>query len=241
MKTSEYILYRVNRLPKGYVFTYSSLKVEEQKKQAAIKALNRLADSGKIAKLAKGKFYKPEDTPFGKLKPCQSEILKDLLEENGKPTGYFSGFSIFSELGLTTQISNTIQIAKNQVRPGIKRDFYSIVFIKQKNIITKENIPFLQILDAIRFIKKIPDTNIETACRRFLAILRTFSDKDIVKIVRLSMKYPPATRALLGAMLEQLKKDEKTVELYNSLNPFTKYQLNGAVKVLNNAKRWNIS
>lgn len=47
---------------------------------------------------------------------------KDLLEENGKIIGYLTGLSIYNQLGLTTQVSNTLQIGKNQIRPSFKRE-----------------------------------------------------------------------------------------------------------------------
>src|ERR1022692_741232 len=129
MKTAEYIAFNIDRLPKGYVFTYGEFLEDVSRKEAIIKALNRLAVSGKIVKLAKGKFYKPETTPFGRLKPSQYQIVKDLLEDNGKLIGYLTGYSIYNQLGLTTQLSNTIQIGKNQIRPSFKRGLYTIAFI----------------------------------------------------------------------------------------------------------------
>ncbi len=240
MKTTEYIVLKVDRLPKGYVFTYSDFTAEVGKKEAVIKALNRMVASGKIAKLSKGKYYKPENSPFGKLQPNQSQVVKDLLEENGKVTGYLTGFSIYNQLGLTTQVSNTMQIGKNQVRPNFKRERYTIAFVKQKNTITKENIPLLQILDAIRYIKKVPDANIETSCKRFLTILKNLSETQINTMIRLALKYSPATRALLGALLEQLQVDISSEALFKSLNPITKYRLTGATKVLSTTEKWNI-
>ncbi|HEV8051927.1 MAG TPA: DUF6088 family protein [Parachlamydiaceae bacterium] len=240
MKTAEYIAFTISRLPKGYIFTYADFTTEVNQKEAVIKALNRMVASGKIAKLSKGKYYKPENTPFGKLQPSQSQIVKDLLEENGKITGYLTGYSIYNQLGLTTQVSNTIQIGKNQIRPNFKRERYTISFIRQKNTITKENIPLLQILDAIRYIKKIPDAGIEASCKRFLAILKNLSEKEINSLIRLALKYPPATRALSGALLDHLKQSMVTEQLLKSLNPITKYKLKGAAKVLSNAEKWNI-
>ena len=127
MKITEYIAYSIDRLPKGYVFTYADFldKVKNIAakrpskadrsigKEAVIKALNRMALSGKITKLSKGKFYKSEKSAFGELQPNRYQIVKDLLEENGKITGYLTGYSIYNQLGLTTQISNIIQIGKN--------------------------------------------------------------------------------------------------------------------------------
>jgi hypothetical protein len=240
MNVTDYISGKIDRLPKGYVFTYADFITEVNKKEAIIKALNRMVESGKIAKLAKGKYYKPENTPFGNLQPNQAQVVKDLLEENGKITGYLTGYSIYNQLGLTTQVSNTIQIGKNQIRPNFKRERYTISFIKQKNTINKENIPLLQILDAIRYIKKIPDASIESSCKRFLAIIKNLSDKETSTLVRLALKYPPATRALLGAVLEQLQQRNLTEPLLKSLNPITKYKLAGAVKALSTTEKWNI-
>lgn len=240
MKTTEYIVSKIDRLPKGYVFTYSDLNKEVKQKEAVIKALNRMATSGKIAKLSKGKYYKPENTPFGNLQPNQAQVVKDLLKEDGKITGYLTGYSIYNHLGLTTQISNTIQIGKNQVRPNFKRERYTIAFVQQKNTLTKENIPLLQILDAIRYIKKIPDASIEASCKRFLAIIKNFTDKEINTLARLALKYPPATRALLGALLEQLKQGKTTEVIFKSLNPISKYKLSGAAKALSTTEKWYI-
>lgn len=240
MQISDYISFTIDRLPKGYVFTYVDFTTEVNKKEAVIKALNRMAASGKIAKLSKGKYYKPETTPFGNLQPSQGQVVKDLLEENGKITGYLTGYSIYNQLGLSTQVGNTIQIGKNQIRPNFKRERYTISFVKQKNTITKDNIPFLQLLDAIRYIKKIPDAGIVNSCKRFLAIIKNFSDKEINTLVRLASKYPPATRALLGAMLDQLQQSKATEQLFKSLNPITKYKLAGVSKVLSFTEKWNI-
>jgi hypothetical protein len=239
LKTTDYIAYIIDRFPKGFVFTYADFNSEVSQKQALIKALNRMVISGKIAKLSKGKYYKPETTPFGDLLPNQKQVVKDLLEEKGKINGYLTGYSIYNQLGLTTQVSNTIQIGKNEIRPSFKRDRYTIDFIKQKNNITKDNIPLLQILDAIRNIKKIPDTTITNSCIRFIAILRQLKEKDLLLIMRLANKYPPATRALLGAMLDELK-STKSETLFNTLNPITKYKLAGAFSVLSTAEKWNI-
>jgi hypothetical protein len=240
MKPTEYIRSKISRLPKGYVFTYSSFTDEVNKKEAVIKYLNRLAASGKIVKLSKGKFYKPEETPFGMLQPEQSQIVKDLLEKDGKTIGYITGLGIYNMLGLTTQVSSIIQVGKNESnsRPSLKRGRFRISFIRQKNIITKENIPLLQILDAIRYIKKIPDTDVTASCKRLTEILSKISDEDITSLVRLSIKYPPVTRALLGAILEFLGKE--TWELIATLNPITKYKVEISGKVLPTKSNWNI-
>ena len=99
LKTTEYVTSIIYRMPKGYVFTYEDFMGEVKKKEAVIKALNRMVESGKIAKLSKGKYYKPEETVFGQLQPDQYQVVKDLLEEDGKVIGYLTGYSIYNKLG----------------------------------------------------------------------------------------------------------------------------------------------
>jgi hypothetical protein len=110
----------------------------------------------------------------------------------------------------------------------------------RKNVNTKENIPLLQILDSIRYIKKTPDASTESLCKRLLAIIKKLSESEINTMVRLALKYPPATRALLGSILEQLQQNKVTEPLLISLNPITKYKLSGAAKVLSTTEKWNI-
>lgn len=242
MKTSEYIEDKINKLPKGYVFTYIDFMNEVSKREAVIKHLNRMAASGKINKLSKGKYFKPQETVFGSLLPDQRQIVKDLLEENGKLLGYITGYSIYNTLGLTTQVSSVIQIGKREIRPSFKRGRFRISFIKQKNTINKENIPLLRLLDAIRYIKKIPDTTIDKSCIRLMSLLRELKADEQNKLIKLAFKYSPATRALLGAMLREVgcKAETELRDLQDSLNPITGYSLNISDDVLLNAKYWNI-
>ena len=199
-----------------------------------------MVKSGKIKKLSKGKYYKAETNEFGTLLPEQYQVVKDLLEKDRQPVGYITGYSIYNQLGLTTQVSNTIQIGKNEIRPPMKRGMYKITFIKQRNTITKENIPLLQILDAIRYVKKIPDTTVADACKRLMVIIKSLSVEEQSLLVKLALKYPPATRALLGALLEQIQSKQQTDILRNSLNPITVYKFSIPEKVLPVAGKWNI-
>lgn len=239
MKAPDYIRLKINKLPKGYVFTYEDFISEVKSKEAIIKALNRMSVAGEIVKLSKGKFYKAEKTIFGNLLPDQQQIVKDLLEKDGVVIGYITGYSIYNQLGLSTQVGNIIHIGRNTWRPPTQRGYYKIEFVKQKNNITKENIPLLQILDAIKNIKKIPDTTVSSSCSRLVGIIEELTEKDVGTMVRLAKKYTPATRATLGAILEYVE-GKVNLQLKGSLNPITIYRLTGVTQVLPNAGKWNI-
>ncbi len=231
---------RIDRFPKGFIFTYDDFTPEVGNKEATIKALNRMAKSGKISKLSKGRFYKPEVGKLGKLPPPINQVVKDLLESDGKLIGYLTGYSIFNNLGLTTQISNKIQIGRKETRPSINRGYYFISFIKQKNTITKDNIYLLQLLDSIRLIKKIPDSTSEYIISRLLFLISKLHIKEIETIIKLSLNYPPSTRALLGALLSEKYHFHVTGKLKRSLNPITTYRQDDASKVLEFTEYWNI-
>lgn len=223
------------------MFAYIRFLREEKEKEAIIKALNRKVKTGELAKVSKGRYYKPEKTAFGVLQPAQEEVVKDLLKKGRKEVGYLTGLSIYNSLGLTTQIGNTIQIGKNDVRPAFQRGKYKISFIRQKNPITRTNIPLLQILDAIRYIKRIPDTTVPDAIERLKFVLKKRENEELQKMVFLAVKYPPSTRALLGAMLQATKAPSDMLEsLKASLNPITTYRLEGVQKVLDTAQNWNL-
>lgn len=240
MKVSENIEVIIDRLQTGYIFTYSDFDLSVSNREAVIKTLNRLAASGKIKKLSKGRYYKPENSVFGQLQPSVYQIVKDLLENDGKVIGYLTGYSVYNELGLTTQMPNTIQIGRNSFRPAIKRNIYAIKFVVQKNKIIKENIPFLKILDAIKFIKEIPDTTVENSCIRLMAIIKELNYIEIGRLKALSLKYQPSVRALLGAMIEQSIGANVSESLRITINPITKYRFEVSEQVLPTLKNWNI-
>ena len=239
MKTSVEILNALNKFKVGYVFTYDELGLEPERTNAVIIALNRMVKDNKLRKLSKGKYYKPKITEFGELKPDTYQVVKDLLQKNGKIIGYLTGFSVFNSLFLTTQISNTIQIGCNNEKKAFARDIYRIKFIKQPNIINKDNIPVLQILDSIRLIKEIPDTDQNQSCKRLIQIIKELSFDNLNKLKKLVLKYNASTRALTGAILDMLESNN-TKAIYESLNPATTYKFSISEQILSTKDKWRI-
>jgi len=240
MKVSDLVANKINRLKTGYVFTYNDFNVPVNKVDALKKALSRLVASGKIVRLSKGQFYKSEKTEFGILQPPEFQIVKDLLEEKNKIVGYITGVSIYNKLGLTTQVSNTIQIGTNIDRKPKKRGKYNIRFLRQKNTITKENTYMLQVLDAVRFIKRIPDTDVNESCRRIISIFRDFSQEERIAIAKYALKYNPGSKALTGAILDHISEDSVTDQLYKSINPVTDFDLKISIEALPTKQKWRI-
>ena len=216
---------RINAFKEGYVFSYMDIEGPSKNREAIIKALNRLVAKGIIDKLAKGKFYKPTKSEYGRLGPDLSEIVKDLLENKGEQIGYLTGHSIYNKLGLTTQLSNTIKIGRNTFKPSIKRSIYTIQFVLQRNIITKENIEILQVLDCLKMLKGIPDTSRDNLLDVLGKIIRKYKKPQRDTLIQLSMKYPSSTRALLGITFEEEKIMGPLDKIRETLNPISKFNM----------------
>jgi predicted transcriptional regulator of viral defense system len=240
MKVSDIVGNKIDRFKTGYVFTYDVFDLPVERINALKKVLSRLTESGKIVRLSKGRYYKPMEGITGSLKPDEYQVVKDLLEENGKIIGYLSGINAFNKLGLTTQVSNTIQIGTNKDKKLIKRGKYTIRFIRQKNTITKENVALLQILDSIRFIKRIQDADTNKSCEILRNIIQNLSTEEQGYFVKLALKYNPATRALTGAILESIKSAAFVESLYKSLRGTTTFSLNISENILKNKDKWQI-
>ena len=147
---------------------------------------------------------------------------------------------MFNSLFLTTQVSNTIQIGCNNEKKAITRGMYKIRFIKQPNRITEDNTPILQILDSIRFIKEIPDTNQNQSCTRLILIIKKLSSEKLNKVKKLVLKYNASTRALTGAIIEMIENDNSTQTIFESLNPATSYNFSISAQTLPTKDKWRI-
>ena len=241
MKIVDKIESQIKKIPKGQVFTYTDFNIEVERKDTIVKTLNNLVAKGKIAKLSKGKFYKPQVTEFGTLLPSSYQIVKDFIEKDGKLIGYLTGYSVYNELLLTTQIANIIQIGTNQYRRPLKRSNYKISFILQANKITKTNFRLLQILDAVRFVRSIPATTTDEACKRLIQIFKELNTEEQKRITNLALNYTDYVRALCGAILEMNNADKSLLALFDkSLNGVSTYKLDISENVLPTKTKWRI-
>jgi hypothetical protein len=109
---------------------------------------------------------------------------------------------------------------------------YSIRFVQQANLITKRNIPLLQLLDSIKSIKRIPDSTPDSSYNRIREIIKSLDEKNLDLMIKLAMKYNPMTRAIVGAIIEELYGEECSQVLRDTLNPITVYNVGLTKKVL---------
>ena len=204
---------RINKMRTGYIFTSSDFADIVKSPSVLSRSLGALVKSGKIRKIGKGRFDKPKQTMLGVMPPSIDWMVQEYLMDGKRIIGYMSGQTAFQILGLSTQISSVYTIGSNTYRRAVKRGGYTIRFVLQPNTITRANIPLLQVLDAIRFIRQIP------ACT--------------------PMAYTDYVRAVVGAMLDEVG-DTDTAALNRSLNVASTYKIGLSDDALPNRKKWRV-
>ncbi len=240
--TKSHIINYINRLKTNKVFTANTFADEHISAGAARMVLERMVSEGKIRKLDKGRYYKPEQSMFGEIAPSVEDVITDLVESNThQPIGYLTGTIAFNQLGLTTQISAQIQIGVRKYRRPMKRGQYTISFVHQPNAITRENIGLLRLLDALRFFREIPATAPNDVVARMIYLIGKLEPEQQQRMIGLALHYSPYVRALLGAILEHIGVgEEQTQTLRHSLNALTHYTLQISPQALPTLSNWNI-
>jgi hypothetical protein len=113
-------------------------------------------------------------------------------------------------------------------------------FVRSRGEVKPEEVKLCQLLDALRQIKRLPDTSPGTALLHLREQLKQLPPAEKTALVRLAQNYNPATRALLGTLLEGLGEVKLATKLKASLNPLTTYKLSLSEQALPNHAQWQI-
>lgn len=115
--------------------------------------LNRLCKQNKIKSAYKGIYYIPKINIFGEVPLATRKIIKYkyLVDKYGNVKGYITGATLFNKVGLTTQVSNLINITTNECKNYNKylNKYLNTEIRKPKIEITNENYIYLQLFDLI--------------------------------------------------------------------------------------------
>jgi hypothetical protein len=238
MNVAQRIERTIAGMPEGAVFKYQELGIAATEYGAAAKAMERLKKKGVVDSASAGVFYKPKKTLFGTLKPSEEELIKPYLYEDNQRIAYITGTALYNRMGLTTQVPQNISIASRDKRVITRIGNIQVRPVKSYVDVTNDNYPLLEILDAIKDLKIIPDVDRNRAIQNLLGQLTNVTDK--AKLVKLALKYPPRVRALTGALLEQLGFKETAAPLGKSINPLSAYSYGISLEALPTRTSWNI-
>lgn len=230
----------LERFEPGRIFGYSDLPSYRESPDAVVRAFSRLTEKNQVTRIAKGRYCKLKQGALGLLKPTDNELLRDALYRDGRLRGYVTGPALYNRLGLTTQIPKTITIASNGSRQGKDFGTIRIKFVPSRAPVKKANVPLLQLLDALRDLKKVPDATPQEVLETLAGRLAKLSDMDVKRIQKLALVYyNAATRAILGLLLTENNQDIDP-SLQASLNPLTRFDIGLDGDVWKTKKDWYI-
>jgi len=240
MKVAQKIEQQISKIQEGTTFKYQQLSIAFNEYIAATKAIERFIEKGIIKRVSPGVFYKPKQTIFGELTPSEDELLKPYLFQNNKRVAYITGNSLYNKMGLTTQVPKNIKIASRDKRITISIGSIKGTPVKSYVDVTDENFYLLEILDALKDFKKIPDLDRGVAITIISNRLKKLNTNETKQLIKCVLSYPPRVRGLLGALLEKINSIIELKTLKKSLNPLSEYHYDINKSLLSTAPNWNI-
>jgi hypothetical protein len=201
---------------------------------AVAQALSRLKRQGAIERLSKGVYYRTRDTTFGKSLPNPAAIQK--LAAKRKAV-FPAGIAAANLLGFSTQTASRGEIATSALSlPRKLVGSETIIHTRRPHAWTKLAEEDAALLDFLRRGGATSDLSPEETIRLTLKLL---SEKGrFGRLLGVADSEPPRVRAMLGAMGEQLGKNQAALKrLRNSLNPFSRYDF-GLLSGLPYAREW---
>jgi hypothetical protein len=245
MKVAREIENRINEFKDGTTFKYQQLSIESNQYIAAAKAMERFIEKGLIKRVSTGIFYKPKQTAFGELMPNEEELLKPYLFQNGKRIAYVTGISLYNRMGLTTQVPKNIKIASRDKRITVSIGKIQGTPVKSYVDVTDNNFYLLEILDALKDFRRIPNLDNASAVSMILSLLKRLNKKERKQVMNFALSYPPRVRAFLGALVESIvsssdRTNDELVTLKESLNPLSEYNYGISENILSTSPIWNM-
>ena len=235
MSISASVKERIQNNSDGTILTYQDF-ADLGNFQAVALTLSRLAKTGQIKRLSKGQYYVPKKSKFGVLAPSEDQILATLVPNNA---GYVAGLSVLNRLGLNTQVPNEIEI--RGTRSNRKRTVGNLRFKFNRGPILEvspKDTVWVDVLEALRLIQQIQSTDSDRVLKKVKELIGA-NISQVKRLIQLSQAYRPRVRALLGAILQDLKLPYWE-ELKKDLNPLTSYKFNISETQLQNQAFWNI-
>jgi hypothetical protein len=242
MQATSQIKKYIESVPAGKIITYQDFTaLQEVKPQALAKALERLVKQKVLIRQTKGIFYRPKQTIFGPIRPSDEEIISFLTRKGDRITGILTGQSIYLKLQISTQVPNILTIATVIPRKKQTMGKLQVQFVRSYVAsIEKDDVPLLQLLEALRFIKKAQGCTPDEVVVIIEKDIRKLSQKDLQKLTDFAKAYPPMVRTICGCLFEGVQKPELAYALRTTLNPLTKFNVNISERILTNKNSWGI-
>ena len=216
---------QIGLIPEGKIFTFKDLTVPKSKYANVAVILSGLSKVSKLARIAKGAYYKPRlsSLGLGHLPVYQDEKLNYLTN---KLKGYLTGAYIYNKMSLTGQVPSVVTIAVRYPVRAFKFEKLSIECVKAYVDVPYDSktLRLLQILDAIKDYRNIPGTSPQAAYDNIFKFhVLSLEYADLEKLVSLSKNYPPRVRNILCCMLHASDQRFLEEQLIATICPTTRF------------------
>lgn len=115
------------------------------------KELNELCKTGKLVRFDRGVYYIPTETAFGpSLLDPRKVIEKKYVKDRSGCYGYYSGAAFLNQLGLSTQMPNTIEVCTNNEKARSRElavGKQRVILRRARSEITAKNAAVLSFLE----------------------------------------------------------------------------------------------
>lgn len=202
------IIHQVEQKEQGKLFTLSDLKFDPQRRSRAIVVLSELARNQIIVRATRGVYFRPKPSRLGL--PYRTLDYKERLDFLCKQlNGYLSGAYTFNKMQLTEQVAQVVTIAcPKPVRVFEKMNIRVDCIKSYVKDLEGINLHHLRILDAIRFIRKVPGAKPSDVYNRLIRYhFKQLAPEELEEIIRLSMYYPPRVQKILAAICNDLQEN----------------------------------
>lgn len=230
MNVSLEVKNNISMLKPGKIINIEELSLVPDSKTVVLKVLSKMAKIGKIKRAERGVYYIPKNSIFGEIPLSDEEIIKKYLFEGKRRIGYITGNNLFNKYGLTTQVASKVEVAVNKRKNPKKYKNIEIKFVYQKAPITDKNIKYLEILDILKNIKKIPDADIIESYNTIKKQILKFTYEELMELLDLAENYyTVSVVALLGSMIEE-KNILRVNKIREKLNKTTSFKIGLDIK-----------
>jgi hypothetical protein len=202
--------------------------------EAVAQALSRLARDGMLERLSKGVYYRTRKTAFGKSRPNPATIQK--LASKRK-TVFPAGIAAANLLGFTTQTARRSEIATSALSlPRKLVGSKTVIHARRPEAWAGLSQEDAAMLDFLRRGGRTSELPAQDTIRHTLTLLSKKGRFE--RLLSVADSEPPRVRAILGAIGDQLGKNQAALKhLRKSLNPFSKFDF-GVLSALPHASNW---
>jgi hypothetical protein len=110
----------------------------------------------------------------------------------------------------------------NPLQPK-KIEGYNVKYVRRNVSFLDDDIPLLQLLDALRDIKSIPDSNPDDSLKILKVRIADLAKVKKERLTTLALSFNPGTRALLGALIENYFRSQRP-KLKHSINTLSVFE-----------------